>query len=209
MSERSDAELLEAWAAGDTAASTELLGRHVGALFRFFDRKLDGAADDLVQETLLGCLAGRARIRGEAGFRGYMFGIARNVLYDHLRARHRAAGSLDVEASCLFELGPSPSERMVRKREQRLLLEALRRLPIDTQVLLELYYWQELSGPDLAEMYGLGERALRSRLHRAKQSLHDAMRGLAESTDELGSSLADFESWARALPKDEASSDHS
>lgn len=204
MTDRTDKELLDAWAAGDANASTELLGRHVGALFRFFDRKLDGAADDLVQETLLGCLAGRDRIRGEVGFRGYMFGVARNVLYDHLRARHRAAEPLDVQESCLAELGPSPSQHVIHKREQRLLLEALRRLPIDTQVLLELYHWQQLAGPELAAIYGLGERALRSRLHRAKQSLQDAMEQLAESPDELRSSIADFESWARALPKPHA-----
>lgn len=201
MTDRTDYDLLDAWAAGDSAAPRELLGRHVGALFRFFDRKVHGAADDLVQETMLGCLAGRDRIRREAGFRGYLFGIARNVLFDHLRARHRAAGPLDPEASCLHEIGPTPSERVAQKQEQRLLLDSLRRLPIDTQVLLELYHWQGLSAPELAQMYGLGERALRSRLHRAKESLHEIMAQLADTPELLASSVADFEAWGRALPK--------
>lgn len=201
MTERSDYELLDAWAAGDAAAARELLARHVGALFRFFDRKVQGAADDLVQDTMLGCLAGRDRFRRETGFRGYLFGIARNVLFDHLRARHRGATPLDLESSCLHDLAPSPSEHLANKQSQRILLDALRRLPIDAQVLLELYHWQEIGGPELAEMYGVGERALRSRLHRAKESLHEIMAELADTPELLASSVADFEAWGRALPK--------
>ena len=200
MSERGDLELLDAWAAGDHSAAKELLGRHVAALFRFFDRKIAGAADDLVQETMLGCLRGRAQFRRESEFRGYLFGIARNVLYDHLRAKNKAAAPLDPDSSRLEDLVPSPSEHIAAKREQRLLLDALRRLPLDSQVLLELYHWQGLSGPELAEIYGLGEKGLRSRLHRAKQALHDIMAELAESPELLASSVADFDAWARGLP---------
>lgn len=195
-----DFGLLDAWAAGDNSAAKALLGKHVGALFRFFDRKIEGAADDLVQETMLGCLRGRLQFRRETGFRGYLFGIARNVLFDHLRARHRAAVPFDPEASSLDDVGPRPSEHIAAKREHRLLLDALRRLPIETQVLLELYHWQELSGPEIAQIYGLGEKAIRSRLHRAKAALHDAMTELAETPELLASSVADFEAWARGLP---------
>lgn len=200
MTDPDDFALLDAWAAGDTAAAKTLLGRHVGALFRFFDRKIDGAADDLVQETMLGCLRGRALFRGETPFRGYLFGIARNVLFDHLRARHRAATPLDLESSCLADLSPSPSQHVAAKREQRILLDALRRLPLQTQVLLELYHFQGCTGPELASIYGVGEKALRSRLHRGKEMLQAAMAELAETPELLASSVADFESWARGLP---------
>lgn len=201
MSDRTDDELLAAWAAGDSGAASELFGRHVGALVRFFDRKIDGPVDDLVQETMVRCLAARDRIRPELGFRGYLFGIARHVLYHQLSARHRRTGELDPEASCLQDLEPTPSEHLAYRHDQRLLLDALRRLPLDTQVLLELYHWQGVSGPELAEIYGLGEKAVRSRLHRAKESLRAAMAQLAASPEQLASSIADFEAWARALPK--------
>lgn len=207
MTTPSDFDLLDAWSAGDTTAPRELLRRHVGALFRFFDRKVEGAADDLVQDTLLACLAGRDRFRRENGFRAFLFGIARNKLYDHLQARHRGPTPLDLGSSGLHDLVPSPSEQLAQRQEQQLLLDALRRLPVDTQVLLELYHWQQLSGPELAEIYGLGERALRSRLHRAKEALHEALAKLAETPARLAASVADFEAWARELPK--PGTDHS
>jgi len=198
---RRDVELLAAWADGDVAAARELLGRHTGAIRRFFARKVQGTVDDLVQETMLGCLEGRARIHGAAGFRGYMFGVARKVLYDHLRAHHRIPAPLDPESIRLYDPDPPPSEIVVRRREQNVLLRALRRLPVDTQVLLERYYWQELSGPEVARIYGLGERALRSRLVRAKKALRDAMAELSEAPELPASSVACFETWTRALPK--------
>lgn len=197
---RADFALLDDWAAGDSAAARELLRRYTGPLVRFFDRKLDGQVEDLVQDTLLGCISGRDRFRREAGFRSYVFGIARNVLFAALRAKHRGANELDVETSCLAGLEPSPSGLVAHKRELRVLLEALRRLPIDTQVLLELYHWQKLSGPELAAALGIGERALRSRLHRATGALREAAAVVAESPELLASSLANFEEWAQGLP---------
>lgn len=196
-----DFALLDAWAAGDSAAARELLRRYTGPLVRFFDRKLDGPIEDLVQDTLEACIKGRDRFRREAGFRSYVFGIARNVLYAALRAKHRAFGELDMETSCMADLAPSPSRLVEQKQERRVLLEALRRLPIDTQVMLELYHWQKLTGPEVAEALGIGERALRTRLFRAMEALREAVAEVAEAPALLASSWADFEGWAQALPR--------
>lgn len=196
---RDDFTLLDAWAEGDHAAAREVMRRYTGPLMRFFDRKLDGPIEDLVQDTLLACIKGRHDFRREGGFRSYVFGIARHVLFAALRTKHRAA-AIDVEVSRLVDLEPSPSRLVAHKHEMRVLLDALRRLPIETQVLLELYHWQKLSGPELATALGIGERALRSRLHRAMLLLREAVAEVAESPELLSSSLADFDSWAQGLP---------
>lgn len=196
-----DFELLDAWARGDASAARELVQRHTATLVRFFERKLSGPVEDHVQDTLLACVEGRDRFRRDAGFRGYLLGIARNIFFAHLRDRNRGHGELDLEASCMRDLGPTPSEVIVRKKEERLLLEALRHLPVETQVLLEFYYWQRLTGPELAAVYGIGEKALRSRLLRAKAALRQVIERLADSPALLHSTWADFESWTAGLPK--------
>lgn len=194
-----DFELLDAWGTGDRRAARELLRRHTGALMRFFDRKLDGPVEDAVQDTLLACVEARHRFRREAGFRSYLFGIARNVLFAALRAKHRETGELDPESSRLADLAPSPSRLVEHNAERRVLLESLRRLSLDNQVLLELYHLQRLSGPELADALGLSERAVRSRLHRAMAALRDAFAEVADSSELVASSWADFEGWAQAL----------
>jgi RNA polymerase sigma factor (sigma-70 family) len=195
-----DIDLLHRWAEGDQSAARELLRRHTAPLFRFFDRKVTGPVEDLVQETLLAAVEARDRFAAQGSFRAYLFGIARHVLYAHLRRRQRDAGELDVESSRMCDLAPSPSEIVARKKEDKLILQALRQLPLDTQVLFELHYWQGLTGPELAALYELPEPAIRSRLHRAKGRLRAIVEELAESPELVESTWGGFETWARGLP---------
>jgi RNA polymerase sigma-70 factor (ECF subfamily) len=196
-----DFDLIDAWANGDNNAAREILRRHTAPLYRFFERKVDGPIEDMVQDTLLACIEGRDRFRREAGFRAYVFGIARHVLFAQLRKKRRDGGEIDLESSSLCELVPTPSQMVGGKKEQQILLEALRHLPVETQVLFELYHWQNLTAHEIAAILGIGERAVRSRLRRAKDELRKAVERVAESPIMLRSTWADFEGWAKALPK--------
>lgn len=188
-----DFELLDAWARGDADAAHRLIKRHTGPLYRFFDHKVDGSIEDLVQETFVACVERVDQIRPDVGFRAYMFGVARHVLCARLRANYRQPGELDLEASSLREVGPTPSELVGDVQEEKLLQEALRWLPVETQLLLELYYWQDLTARELADIHGVGEPAIRSRLRRAKDALREVVARVAESPDLLRSTWAELE----------------
>src|ERR1041385_8354720 len=84
-----DFELLQAWSQGDRAAGSLLFERHFDALHRFFRNKAQDGVADLVQQTLLACVEGRSRFRGDASFRTYLFQTARFQLYAYYRARRR------------------------------------------------------------------------------------------------------------------------
>ena len=197
---RSDFDLLDAWAAGDKRAAKELIDRHIAAIVRFFRNKAGGeGVEDLVQDTFLACVGARDRFRREASFRTFLFATARNVLFAHLRRRQKHADALDPEVQSVADLAPGPSTIIAGKHEQRVLLEALRALPLDYQIALELYHWEELTGPELAEVLGIGEPALRSRLHRAKQELRRQVERIAASPEELSSTLGNLDAWAAGL----------
>lgn len=198
-----DFELLKAWGAGDREAARELLDHYAHPLYNFFHGKVDGGVEDLVQDTLLACIASRERIRGESSFRSYLFGTARNILLKHLRDRYRGGGELDPERSNLHDVGPSPSAYAAKKAEHRILLEGLRRLPIEQQILLELYYFEGMTALELAAVYELSENALRARVRRSKATLREQMDQLAGAEDLARSSWADFEAWAAGLPEPE------
>src|SRR5690606_6472870 len=124
-----DEELLEAWRRGDKASGAALFERYYDSVYRFFRNKLDGDNGDLIQQTFLACAEGRDRLREDASFRSYLFGVACNTLRAHLRAKYRKAAD-DLDTVTAFDLGPGPGEMYARKREERLLLKALRRIPI-------------------------------------------------------------------------------
>jgi RNA polymerase sigma factor (sigma-70 family) len=193
-----DTELLDAWAAGDTRAASELFDRYLPQLIRFFRNKVVDSADDLVQDTFVACVRGRDRFRRDSSFRTYLFATARNILMQHFRKR-RGGVELDPDSQSVCDMGPSPTSILGQRAEHRLLLSALRKIPLDHQIALELYHWEGLSGPELAEALGIGEPALRSRLHRAKLNLRETMATLAESPELLASTWANLDDWARGL----------
>lgn len=198
--ERSDLVLLQAWRGGDEAAGRELFARYFDSVFRFFRNKVDEAAEDLTQQTFMGLVQGKDRFRGDASFRTYVFMIARKRLYSYLRKTQRSDAPVAWGGSSVADLGlASPSMAVARHQEQRLLLLALRRLPVEMQVALELFYWEELTVTEIAEVLETPVGTVKSRLQRARARLDAVIEQLAGSDALLRSTMDDFARWAKEL----------
>ncbi len=189
MSELSDLELLSAWRGGDTQAGNALCKRHVDALYRFFRTKVSTGAEDLVQHTLTAAVEARDRFAEQGSFKSYLFGIARNLLKAEFRRRMKWERDPDFSSQSIEDCNPSPSTAVREAQQRDLLTRAMRRIPVDYQIALELYYWENLSGPELAGVLGLSEPGIRSRLRRAKEALREAMAGLGASREDSVASL--------------------
>lgn len=198
-----DEALLVAWQAGDQHAGSTLFERHYASILRFFLSKVPDAAEDLVQRTFLGCLEARGRFRGDASVRTFLFGIAHNTLRHHFRQRQRgrAEEPLDSSVRSAAELAPGPSTVLGRRQEQRLLLQALRHVPLDYQVVLELHYWEQQSATQIAEITGVPVGTVKTRLRRGRQLLEERIAELAESPELRDSTLGGVERWLRESPE--------
>lgn len=192
-----DFDLLERWGRGDSQAGSELLERYFTRLYRFFERKVDDSAEDLVQQTMLACVEGRARIRDGTSFAAYVFRAARFQLYEHYRKRRRQV--LDFEQISLVDLGTSPSGVLRVKQDQRFLLEALRRIPLEYQLVLELSLWEDLPSSEVAEVLDIAEPTVRTRLHRAIKRLRNEVGQLAAAPVALLETDDDFAAWSQRL----------
>jgi RNA polymerase sigma-70 factor (ECF subfamily) len=195
-----DIELLDAWAGGDERSGRDFYGRYAGRVVRFFARKIGDDPSDLVQRTFLKCLAARKEGPAVGDPAALLFAIARNELYDHLRRRMRDAARFAPETTSLEDTGAGPSRQVARAEEQRLLLEALRRVPLDDQLALELFYWEELSMESVARVLGVTKSAAINRVHRARQAVRDRLRAM-EGAAAPRTPVTDegFETWARSL----------
>ncbi|MEM6990897.1 MAG: sigma-70 family RNA polymerase sigma factor [Myxococcota bacterium] len=193
-----DDELLARWRQGDAKAAEALFEAHFDGLYRFFRNKAPAAADDLVQRTLLAAFEGSDRFRGECSFRTFLFAVARNQLLVYL-AQLRGVARIEPEQHSVADTSPSPSSVVGRRREQAIVLQALRRLAIDHQILLELFYWEQQSGADLATILGVPEGTVRTRLRRARQLLVAEVATIDGSAELALSSASDLDSWATSL----------
>jgi RNA polymerase sigma-70 factor (ECF subfamily) len=195
-----DVALLRAWREGDADAGNELFRRHFRSVLRFLRTKVDGDLEDLIQRTFLGCVEARERFREHAKFRTFLLSIARNQVLLHYRERARGHGRRVCELS-VRELGgvTSPTGVLARREEERILLQALRRLPLDQQITLELYYWEELPVADIAEVLDVAPGTVKSRLGRAREALRTAIGDLESSNEARERTLTNLDAWAGAL----------
>ena len=194
-----DAQLLQAWRDGDASAGERLFDRHFVALSRFFRNKVRDGVDDLIQATFLGLMETRDRYRGQGSFRSYVFGVAFNVLRNHYRDARRDADRIDPAVTSMFDLAPGASSVIAARDEQRLLLEALRHIPLEHQALLELYFWEPLTAPEIATALGLPEGTVRTRIRRGKGLLREEMERLSENRSLIESTLSNLDDWARSV----------
>lgn len=170
----SDLLLLARWCEGDARAGDALSRRHWGALQQFFRTKARAEdIDDLAQQVWV-ALGETRRRHGAHGvhssFRAYLFGIARHVLFAHLRSRHRLTQVDPLEGS-IAGLEPTLSRVVGERMEAERMMHALQRLPVDTQVLLELRYFNSMSLPELAALYEAPLGTIKSRLARGREAL--------------------------------------
>jgi RNA polymerase sigma factor (sigma-70 family) len=200
MSEPEDEALLTAWRAGDRQAGSVLFGRHFAAIHRFFATKVgDAEASDLAQRTFLGAVEARDRMQPNSQARAYLFGIARRQLWMRLRAQGRHGTPASLSESCAEDVLPSPSAVVARTQEETLVVRALRRIPLDLQMLLELHYWESLSTEQLGEIFEVPRGTIKSRLFRARNEARAALARLVDDPERRESSVQDFERWVRRL----------
>jgi RNA polymerase sigma-70 factor (ECF subfamily) len=151
---------------GERAALAELVTLWRMPVWTYVRRMLDAErADDVTQEVWLAVVRGLPRLREPGRFAPWLFTIARRSVTDRLRgeyARERAAASAaDVVAE-------DAVEAMVDRAE---MVSALSGLPVLEREILVLFYLEDLSAEDCAQICGIPVGTVKSRLSRARRSL--------------------------------------
>ncbi|MBC8067715.1 MAG: sigma-70 family RNA polymerase sigma factor, partial [Deltaproteobacteria bacterium] len=159
---------------GDDRAWLELCRSLHARVHRFFTHKVvDHDVADLAQQTIQRFMEARARFEGRSGVRGYVFGIAYNLLCEYIRRRTIRGSAADPDEVSAADLAPRPSSVLRMREDGRRLLEALRLLPIAAQTLIELFYFEELTTAQIAESLGIPDNTVRGRLSRARARLRE------------------------------------
>jgi RNA polymerase sigma-70 factor (ECF subfamily) len=168
---------------------------HVDRIHRFAQR-LCGHADDakdLVQDTFLNAYRGLKQFRGEAKLSTWLYTIASRAC---IRMRRKRKGEPERELSLEefiptsdgeFRLqipteGLTPEEALANKELRSALQEAIQKLPKKYRLVLVLRDMEGLSAKEVGSIMGLNERAVKSRLHRARLFVRRELsaRGLGE-----------------------------
>ncbi|MCX4242455.1 RNA polymerase sigma factor [Paraliomyxa miuraensis] len=197
--EQQDRRLLQAWVAGDRRAGEQLYDRYFDVVYRFFRSKIPEATQDLTQTTMENLIKSGSNFQGTGSVRSFVLGIAVNVLRHHLRARGRDRLELDGEAASCEDLGLGPFELVAGNQDQKLLVKALRRIPLEHQIVVELHYWEGLNSREIGEALGVPASTIRDRRQRAKVLLRQRLGALMDGEQRVESTLMGLRTWAADL----------
>lgn len=170
-------DLARRLAAADPAAVGEVYDQHHRAVRAFASRLVGdaAAAEDLVHEVFVALPRAMRGYRFESSLRTFLISIAVNHARHHVRAasRRRSAMSryaLEPEGSV-----SDPEQLQRRKELASLLTRALDTLPLEQRVAFVLCEVEDRTSREVAEITGVPEGTVRTRLHHAKKKLREAL----------------------------------
>ena len=169
-----ETRLLQASLAGDRNAFEQIVEKYqstICAITFSGTARLD-VSEELAQETFLNAWENLHQLRDLKGFRSWLYSIARNTLRNYRRRKEPA--SLEAHGTDIAtEETQNPPEILMRQEEQMMLEQAIMRLPAKYREPLVLFCRQQQSVRQAAEVLGLSEATVRTRLHRARNLLRE------------------------------------
>ena len=182
LGECSDGELAALALAGRQAAYRELLGRHREPVFRLVRGSIgdSDAALDVTQEAFIAAFAALKSYDGTRPFRTWVSRIAINKCRDWARrraVRRFFSFALPIEAAATIADETIPADQQLADRaELARVREAITKLPMTIREPLVLRTIQGLSQAETAQLLGISEKAVETRLYRARNKLTEFLR---------------------------------
>ena len=179
-----------AWAAGDEAAFERLVELHSGPVYALLTRFLGAhpAREDMVQEVFLRVIRSRDRYEPRARFTTWLYRIVFNLCVNESeRAGRRDHASLDrspapgEEGSIpdpVDERVEQPTEVLERADRVQMVRDAIADLPETQRMALVLAKYHEMPYVEIARVLDSSEKAVKSLMHRARESLRQRLAGL-------------------------------
>lgn len=182
LGECSDGELAALAIGGRQSAYAELLSRHREAIFRMV-RGTIGDADaaiDVTQEAFIAAFAALKSYDIDRSFRNWVSRIAINKCRDWARrraVRRFLSFAMPIEIALSVADDTIPVDRQLADRaELARVSEAIARLPASIREPLVLRTIEGLSQSETAEVLGISEKAVETRLYRARNKLTEFLR---------------------------------
>jgi len=170
-----DGDLVRRFLAGDAGAGTELITRHERRVYAVCLRVLGNPDDaaDAAQDALLAMVRKLDGFRGEAAFTTWLYRVAMNVCYDHLRRARRQPMLRRTEEDTAPE--PALPDHADAVADANDVAAALAQVPEDFRVAIVLADVHDLPYEEIAKVLDLPVGTVKSRVHRGRIALARAL----------------------------------
>lgn len=177
MQQTSDEVLIQRIAGGDRLAMQVLYARHHVRVYRFILRlvRSEATAEDLISEVFLDVWRQAGRFEGRSAVTTWLMAIARFKALSALRGRKDA--ELDDEtAAAVEDTSDDPEVAMQKKDTGEVLRQCLTKLSADHREIIDLVYYHEKSVEEVAEIVGIPENTVKTRMFYARKKLAEVLK---------------------------------
>jgi RNA polymerase sigma-70 factor, ECF subfamily len=182
-----DALLMLRFKDGDSEAFERLFSRHTRAMVNFAYRFVRNreVAEEMAQEVFLRVYESAAGYEPQAKFTTWLYRVATNVCLNEVRKPYfqalrqsLPAAPRDDRETASFEpkIDDAPNWNLERQAISHAIKEALEQIPLKQRVAFILNKYQELSYAEVAEIMKISEKAVKSLIHRAKETLAEKLK---------------------------------
>lgn len=181
MTDRTDAELVQATRAGNPEPYGELVARYQGHVYGLAYSLVGDWTDaqDVAQETFVRAYTNLDRLQDPQRFAAWLRRVAFSVTLNWMRA-HRPAlyqhvSDVDLDALELPDFEPGPQEVVERRELARVVLRAVGALPAKYRVPITMFHLDGLSYQKVADFLDIPLGTAKTLIHRARAKLRDAL----------------------------------
>jgi RNA polymerase sigma-70 factor (ECF subfamily) len=172
----SSADLVTRVCQGDSEAFRLVFERYSRPVISFiFDMVNDrGLAEELTQETFVRAYRAMRTMRKDTKLSTWLFGIARNVARESIRARIRANSHVHLADKSVLDLSdnkPVPVDGLLSKELNDLIRRSLAALDEDKRLVFTLKVLHQCSYEEISEITGFSVAKLKTDLHRARAEM--------------------------------------
>jgi RNA polymerase sigma-70 factor, ECF subfamily len=136
-------------------------------------------AEELAQETFVRAYKNLGALHDADKLSTWLFGIARNVALEHLRARRRDEGKVEMDDPAVLNLSnqePLPEGQLLNKEFNEVIRNALAALDEDKRMVFTLKVFHQRSYEEIAAITGFSVPKLKTDLHRARREMRRRIR---------------------------------
>jgi RNA polymerase sigma-70 factor (ECF subfamily) len=177
-----DLELMRRISGGDEEAFRELYDLTHKKVYFYLYRLVHGkqTAEDILVETYTEVWRSAKKFRGHSKATTWIMGIARNLAMNEL-GKFRRHDNIDDFPNLSNGVMPDP-EPMDR---QRLLKEAMIKLPTKHREILDLVFFHDMTYPEVSQMLDIPVNTVKTRVFYAKETLKNALSSMGVKKDDL------------------------
>ena len=184
MENKTDTIYIHRILGGDTGAFAYLVEKYQDMVYTLACKILGNKedAEDAAQEAFVKCYRALKNYNGHASFSTWLYKITYNHALDILKKntgkRHTIKWKSELEPDMMQH--QYFDEKIDLKEIQLLLKEAIHHLSPDDQVIITLYYYEDLPLRDIAEIIGIRENNVKIKLYRIRSKLMELLKSKNE-----------------------------